>query len=222
LKYKNKKQFKIFSYAKTAKFIYGTQFKKVMVSSFRAAIDFFGEIGIYDVILPFLLVFTLVFAILEKTKVLGFEGPEGTEKKYTRKNLNSMVAFVTAFLVVGSSKLVGIINQTISQVFILILISVLFLVVMGIFLGDKEMKFDKKDGWFIFFAVVMLSAIVIIFLNAITNDAGQSWLSIIWGYASNNMNGAIVGAVLMILVVVGMMYYVVKPYDPSKKEDKKE
>ena len=38
------------------------------VSSFRSAIDFFGQVGVYDVILPFLLVFTIMFAILEKTK----------------------------------------------------------------------------------------------------------------------------------------------------------
>ena len=189
-----------------------------MASSFRSAIDFFGQIGIYDVILPFLLVFTITFAILEKTKVLGFEDKE---QKYTRKNLNSMVAFVIGFLVVGSSKLVGIINQTVSQVFLLILISVLFLMLMGTFLGDKEMKFERKDSWFIFFAVVMLAAIVLIFLNAITTSSGKTWLSVIWGYAGNNLNSGIVGTIILILVIVGMMYYVVKPYEP-KKEEKKE
>ena len=186
-------------------------------SAFRAAIDFFGEIGIYDVILPFLLVFTLVFAILEKTKVLGFEDKE---HKYTRKNLNSMIAFVTAFLVVGSAKLVGIINQAVSQVFILILISVLFLVLMGVFLGDEEMKFGKKDRWFIFFSGIMLVAIVLIFLNAITNDKGQSWLSIGWNYITQNWNSAVVGAIILVIIVIGMMYYVIRPYEPNKKEEK--
>ena len=190
-----------------------------MASSFRSAIDFFGQLGIYDVILPFLLVFTLVFAILEKTKVLGYEDKD---HKYTRKNLNSMVAFVISFLVVGSSKLVAIINQTVSQVFILILISVLFLMLLGTFLGDKEMKFGRKDAWFIFFSIVMLVAIVLIFLNAITNDKGQSWLSVGWGYMSSNWNSAVVGAIILILIVVGMMYYVIKPYEPKKKEEKEE
>ena len=40
-------------------------------SVFRGIIEFFEKIGIYDVVLPFLLVFTIVFAILEKTKVFG-------------------------------------------------------------------------------------------------------------------------------------------------------
>jgi len=187
-----------------------------MASAFRAAIDFFGEIGIYDVILPFLLVFTLVFAILEKTRILGHEDKE---QKYTRKNLNSMVAFVTAFLVVGSSKLVGIINVVVAQVFLLLLLGVLFLLLIGVFLADKELAFERQDKWFIFFSLVMLAGIVLIFLNAITTESGQSWLSVIWNYVSTNWNSAVVGAIILILIVIGMMYYVITPYKP--KDEKK-
>ena len=45
-----------------------------MASTFREVLLFFEQIGIYDVVLPFLLVFTIVFAILEKTKLFGTEG----------------------------------------------------------------------------------------------------------------------------------------------------
>ena len=48
-------------------------------------LDFFKELGIYDVVLPFILVFTIMFAILERTKIFGTEG----EKKFTKKNLNN-------------------------------------------------------------------------------------------------------------------------------------
>ena len=41
----------------------------VEASGFRGVIDFLGKLGVYDVILPFLLIFTIVFAILEKTKI---------------------------------------------------------------------------------------------------------------------------------------------------------
>ena len=190
-----------------------------MASAFREALNFFGEVGIYDVILPFLLVFTLIFAILEKTKILGFEDKE---KKYTRKNLNSMVAFVTAFLVVGSAKLVGIINQVVAQVFLLLLLGVLFMLLIGVFLKDEEFSLDRKDRWFIFFSFVMLIGIILIFLNAITNDSGESWLSIAWSYIAGNWNSALVGAVIMILIVVGMMYYVVSPSRESKGKEKEE
>ncbi|PIN72650.1 hypothetical protein COV21_01515, partial [Candidatus Woesearchaeota archaeon CG10_big_fil_rev_8_21_14_0_10_45_5] len=93
-----------------------------MASNFRETLTLFEQLGVYDVILPLLLVFTIVFAILEKTMVLGYE--KIGDKKYTRKNLNSMVAFVTALLVVGSTKLVAMINETVSNTVLLLIMSV--------------------------------------------------------------------------------------------------
>ena len=61
-------------------------------STLRGVLGFFVDIGIYDVVLPFLLVFTIVFAIFDKTKVLGTEVIDG--HKYPKKNLNAIVAFV--------------------------------------------------------------------------------------------------------------------------------
>ena len=63
-----------------------------MVSPFREVIQFFDGIGLFDVVLPFLLVFTIVFAIFEKTKVLGTEEIEG--HKYTKgRNLRNHKAY---------------------------------------------------------------------------------------------------------------------------------
>ena len=100
-------------------------------SVFRGVIEFLGKIGVYDVILPFLLVFTIIFAILEKTRVLGTEEIDG--KKYSKKNINAMVAFVMSFLVVASTKLVAVINilrisviPEVQVVFALVVVLVLF------------------------------------------------------------------------------------------------
>lgn len=189
------------------------------VSVFRNALEFFNEIGIYDVVLPFLLVFTIMFAILEKTRIFGYED---SEKKYTRKNLNSMVAFVTAFLVVASAKLVAIINQTISQVVLLMLLAILFLLLIGIFLGDEELKFGKKDAWFIFWAIFMLIGIFLIFLNAIKTDDNRSWLDVGWSWISTHWSSSFVGAAILVVIVLGFMYYIITPYRPGKekKEEK--
>ena len=40
-----------------------------MATPFREILEFFTRIGVFDVVLPFLLVFTIVFALLERTKV---------------------------------------------------------------------------------------------------------------------------------------------------------
>ena len=186
-------------------------------SVFRNALDFFQEIGIYDVVLPFLLVFTIMFAILEKTRIFGYEDKE---QKYTRKNLNSMVAFVTAFLIVASSKLVAIINQTVSQVVLLLLLAVLFLILIGVFLGDQELKFSMKDRWFIFWAIFMLVGIFLIFLNAIKGEDNRSWLEIGWSWISSHWSSSFVGAAILVIIVIGFMYYIVTPYKPGGEKEK--
>ena len=107
-----------------------------MASAFRDIIDFFEKIGIFDVVLPFLLVFTIVFALLERTKVFGMEKIEG--KDYTKKNLNSAAAFVISFLVVASSKLVGVMTEVSSKFVILLFLIVLFLLLVESFFKEES------------------------------------------------------------------------------------
>ena len=44
-----------------------------MASTLQNAIEFFKAFGLFDIVLPFLLVFTIIYAILEKTRILGHE-----------------------------------------------------------------------------------------------------------------------------------------------------
>jgi hypothetical protein len=89
---------------------------------------FFQRIGIYDVVLPFLLVFTITFAIFEKSKILGMEKID--EKEYTKKNLNAMASFVIAFLVIASSRLVEAVTRVSSNIVILVLLGVFYLLLV--------------------------------------------------------------------------------------------
>lgn len=169
------------------------------MSTFQSAIAFFNNLGLYDVVLPFFLVFTLVFAMLEKTKVLGFENKE---KGTTKKNLNAMLAFVSGFLVVASAELVRVINEVMANVVLLLLLSVLFLLLAGSFHADAE--FSLGDGWKKFFMVVMFVGIALIFLNAL------GWLEAMWRYLTMHLDGPVVGSFLMIIVVLAAMWMVIQ------------
>ena len=111
---------------------------------FRGVIDFLVKLGIYDVILPFLLVFSVVFAILDKTKVFGTETVDGQE--YSKKNINAMIAFVVAFLVIVSKQLVATINKALANVVILLLMIVMFMVLIGVFF-KKDDEVILEGGW---------------------------------------------------------------------------
>src|SRR3989338_8041251 len=135
---------------------------------FGDVIGFLDRLGVYDIVLPFLLVFTIVFAIFEKTKVLGTEEVAG--KPYPKKNLNAMAAFVIAFLVIASARLVAIINESLANIVLLLLVVVMFLLLIGTFYGEGE-EVVLKGGWRAVFMGVLLLGIILIFLNAVPMDS---------------------------------------------------
>jgi hypothetical protein len=175
-------------------------------STFRGVLNFFYQIGIYDVVLPFLLVFTIMFAVLEKTRVLGTEKDE-KNNDVPRRNLNSLVAFVIGFLVVASSKLVEIINQTMAHVVLFVLVAVSFLMLIGTFWGTGEVKLSKNEPLMIFFTVVMGLGVFLVFLNAL------GWLTIIWDFLRANWSTNAVASVILIIVIILFMGYITK--EPS-------
>jgi len=181
-----------------------------MVSTFRGIIEFFARLGIYDVILPFLLVFTIVFAALEKTRVFGMENLGGTE--YTKKNLNSMVAFVIAFLVVASSRLVAVINQSIAQVAVVLIIMFCILMVIGFFAFGAKEEVKLTGATKTFFVLITMISIIAIFFNAI------GWLDLILNYVRNNLTGNVIGSISLLLGIVGFMYYITQPSKPVNND----
>ncbi|MBW2986610.1 hypothetical protein KY333_04540 [Candidatus Woesearchaeota archaeon] len=186
-----------------------------MASILGNVIGFLQKIGIYDVVLPFLLTFTIVFAILEKTKILGTEVIQGTT--YTKKNLNAMVAFVIGFLVIASGKIVAAITQVSSQIIILLLLSVFFLMLVGTFYGkDEDVALTGTWKWI--FMTIMFIGIVFIFLHAIKIDSGNSWLEVFIGLISQFWTSTAVASIILIIGVVVFVWLMVSP--PKIGKDK--
>jgi hypothetical protein len=168
-------------------------------SVFRDTLMFFERLGVYDVVLPFILIFTIVYAVLEKTKMLGTEKLEGVE--YTRKNLNGMIALVLAFFVVASTQLVGIINEFIAHAVLLLVMAVLFMILVGsLHTGNKDFTLGK--GWKMTFTIIMFVGIMLVFLNAI------GWLPIIWEYLFFRFDSVAVSSLVLVAVVVGFIVYI--------------
>jgi len=172
-------------------------------------ITFFQKIGIYDVVLPFLLIFAIVFAILEKTKVLGTE--KIGDVTYTKKTLNALAAFVISFLAVASSQIVEAITQISAQVVVVILLVVFFLAAVGVFYGSEEdVSLEKKSGFRTFFMVLVFIAILAIFLNAIKTADGNTWLEVFIYFLSQAATETWVAAIVLLICVVLFMWFVVK------------
>jgi hypothetical membrane protein len=174
-------------------------------TALRGVFVFLEKVGLFDVVLPFLLVFTIVYAILEKTKVFGMEEIEG--KKYPKKNLNATASFVIAFLVVASSRLVEVITEVSANVVVLLLLAVLFLMLVGSFFKEGG-PVALEGGWNLLFMVIMFIGIVLIFLHAL------GWLEDTWKYIGVTGSGDVVGGTILIIIVIIFIWAIVK--EPSK------
>lgn len=182
-------------------------------------ISFFQRIGIYDVVLPFLLTFTITFAIFEKSKILGTETID--EHVYTKKNLNAMAAFVIAFMVVASGKLVETITQVSANIVVLVLLGVFFLLLVGTFYAPKEKEpIALEKGWKATFTVIMFVGIVFVFLDAIKTEAGVSWLDRLLGYIGQFWTSTAVASIILIIFLIVFVWLMVR--EPKKEEEGEE
>ncbi|MEK6923500.1 MAG: hypothetical protein AABW84_02305 [Nanoarchaeota archaeon] len=90
------------------------------------AVGVLQDVGIYSVVLPFILIFALSYALLDKTKVLG-------ENKY----VYTAISFVIAFLFINSLGAVKFLSAFLPLISVLILIA-LFLILIFRFAGIQE------------------------------------------------------------------------------------
>ena len=98
---------------------------------FGDALNALERLGITDIILPFLLIFTVVFAVLQKTKILGAE----------KKNLNVIIALVLGLAVIiphatnaypPGADVVDIINASLPQIALVLVIILGLMIMMGL------------------------------------------------------------------------------------------
>src|SRR3989344_8613711 len=82
--------------------------------------------GVYEYILPFLLIFSITFAIFEKTQILGTE----------KKNINIIVSLIIGLIFVTQFSLVATLNNFLPKVSLFIVVAVMALILFGIFGAD--------------------------------------------------------------------------------------
>jgi len=125
--------------------------------TFQDVIIYLQNVGVADVLLPFILVFTIIFAIMEKVKILG-------EKS---RRYNVMIAIVIGLAVViphilspSQYDVVNIMNRALPNVSIFIVAIVAVLLLVGVIWPSKQFKFGATvRGWFTLIAFIIVVAI---------------------------------------------------------------
>lgn len=147
------------------------------------ALTIFSNPLFVEAILPFLLVFTLVFAILQKTKVLG----DG------KKQIDAIVAGVIGLIVISFSYATGIIISIIPFLAVAAVVILIFMLLYGMTFASG--KFEMH--WGIQTAIGIILAIGIIVTVMIATGA--------WDYIVGVLNtGADKSAIITNLVFIGL------------------
>lgn len=124
--------------------------------SFSNIASYFQTWGILDFLLPFLLVFTIVYATLQKTKIIG----DG------KKNFNVIVALIMGLLfvvphIMGTYPLgydpVQVMNESLPSISLVSIAAIMLLLLMGIF----GTNFSNKAAPFI--AIIAIGFVFYIF-----------------------------------------------------------
>lgn len=117
--------------------------------------------GVRDIILPFILIFTVFFAVLQKIQLFG----EGKSKRY-----NVALSLAIALLVIiphatgaypPNADIVNIINDAIPEVALLVIVVVLLLVMLGLIGG----KAPQQTGFTSLLAIAASVILILFFVN---------------------------------------------------------
>jgi len=172
-----------------------------------------ADMGVLEVLLPFILVFTIVFAVLQKTKILGDENGK------PRKNFNAVIALVMGLAVViphviGSypspeSDIVLIINNALPNVSIVLVAVIMMLLIMGVFGGEVNIAGSSLAGWAVLFAIV---ATLVIFANAANWFVLPGWLD----FLNNSETQALVVVILVFALIIWFITKEDKPKDSKE------
>lgn len=139
-----------------------------------------------EVIFPFLLVFVLVFAILDKTKILG----EG------KRQINAIISLVIALIFVSFAKAVGIVVNLMPFLAVVLVIILVFYLMMG-FIWNEEKGFSVPKGVKIAGAIIVFVALVI----AVLIVTGF-WDKVLGLFTSG---GATVSTIVMIIIIAAAL-----------------
>lgn len=135
-----------------------------------AEIGILGSPFFTNVILPFLLIFVIVYAILDKTKILGI-----------KRDVNAVVSMVFALTTVALPSAFGavdIIIKIIPVVSVIMVIILAFMLTYGFVGGTKEGAL--RDPWHVFFAILIglaLLASVLWATGLLGMISKQTWAS---------------------------------------------
>ena len=138
-----------------------------------------------EALLPFALVFTIVYSVLLKTKILGVE----SDGKTPKKNFNTIVSLIIALSVVIPHitraypyqwDVVNIINKFLPNVALVTVVIVMLLLVLGLSGKAPDFSKDSMGGGFTLFGIIIIIILFLAAADVFQRSYMPSWLYFIY------------------------------------------
>ncbi len=159
---------------------------------------------VFEIILPFLLVFTVIFAILQKTRVLG----DG------KRQIDAIVALVIGLIVVSYGYATNIINSLVPFLAVSAIVILVFMILAGMIFEQGKYQFHQK----VQVTIGVLAAIGVVIATLIATG-GWDYL---WNRFSFTNQSALLANVLFLVVIAAAVIVVSMGAKKSGDEKKKD
>src|SRR3972149_1849 len=170
--------------------ILGFQFGGFYAGDFGNLLAYWEQLGVFSYVLPFLLIFAVIFGVLMKIEVFG-----------QNKGLNAVIALVIGLLSLQFEMVPIFFSEIFPRVGVALSIILVLLVLAGLFLDPNNKAVNYG----------LLGVGVIVFLAVLVKTAGYlGWYSGYWWYA--NWPSILIG-----LVVLGIFFAIINSAGPKTK-----
>jgi hypothetical protein len=175
------------------------------------------EMGLTDALLPFLFIFVIIFAVLEKSHIFAKRKADGTPDETTTgtgRKFNAVIAFVVAMFVVvphimgtypDGYDVIEIMKSFLPGMSAVLIAALMMLILIGLFGGSSGTNKSAFGGWIASAAFII---VVIVF------GASAGWWGG-WDWLVNFLGEDALSLVIMLLIFGLIVAYIM---GPSEKE----
>lgn len=151
------------------------------VFDLRTPLRILKEMGFFDVVLPFLLVFSVVYGVLESIDL------------FEKKEINSTIAFTMGILAAGSVMFTKTLKAFTPVIGIILFFLLAFIVVIGMIAGPETQEMMEKN-WFRA-PIILISVGVLLFELGVTLNVWEGF---------SGISGIFSSALVPLLVLSGL------------------
>ena len=149
------------------------------------------QVGIFDVILPLLLIFAITYGILQKVKIFGAES----------KNINVIVSLALSILFLQNQYLNFVLQRAAPRLSIAMVAFLMLLLLFGIFGGEHK---AWTQGALLTAFIVSILMVIWAFSADIFGAPGEgfgSWLSNFWYGMDPTLKSTLIFIIVIVVVI---------------------